>query len=55
MESAPGYDDGHADRVATGQEYQFSVDYSQLTKDPSGAKQCSGYLYAPGAPVAIWI
>jgi len=42
-------------RVATGQEYRFSIDYSQLAKDPSGDKRGSGYVYAPGAPTAIWI
>jgi hypothetical protein len=40
--------------VPTGQEYQFSVDYSTLAKDPSADKSAAGYLYAPGAPVAIW-
>jgi hypothetical protein len=42
-------------RVAAGQKFQFSVDYTNLAKDPSGDKRGSGYLYAPGAPVAIWI
>jgi hypothetical protein len=32
-----------------------AVDYTNLAKDPSGDKRGSGYLYAPGAPVAIWI
>jgi uncharacterized protein YecT (DUF1311 family) len=39
-------------RVAAGQEYQFSIDYSQLAKDPNGNK--GGYVYAPGDPVAMW-
>lgn len=38
-------------RVATGQEYQFSVDYTNLTKDPG---KSGGYVYAPGDPVAEW-
>jgi uncharacterized protein YecT (DUF1311 family) len=38
-------------RVATGQEYQFSVDYTNLTKDPG---RRGGYVYAPGDPVAEW-
>jgi len=41
-------------RVATGQEYQFSIDYSALSKDPNASKSAAGYLYAPGAPVAVW-
>ena len=41
-------------RVATGQEYQFSIDYSALSKDPNANKSAAGYLYAPGAPVAVW-
>jgi uncharacterized protein YecT (DUF1311 family) len=43
----PGYH-----RVPTGKEYQFSIDYSRLPKDPNGNK--GGYVYAPGAPVAMW-
>lgn len=38
-------------RVATGQEYQFSVDYTNLTKDPGSS---GAYVYAPGDPVAEW-
>ncbi len=38
-------------RVAAGQEYQFSVDYSNLAKDPH---KTGGYVYAPGDPVAEW-
>jgi len=41
-------------RVATGQEYRFSIDYSALSKDPNANKSAAGYLYAPGTPVAIW-
>ena len=41
-------------RVATGKEYQFSIDYSTLSKDPNANKSAAGYLYAPGTPVAIW-
>jgi len=41
-------------RVPTGREYQFSIDYSKLSKDPNGNKSAAGYLYAPGAPVAAW-
>ena len=41
-------------RVAAGQEFQFSVDYSNLSKDPNAGKSAAGYLYAPGTPVAIW-
>jgi uncharacterized protein YecT (DUF1311 family) len=39
-------------RVPAGQEFQFSMDYSNLAKDPSGGK--GGYVYAPGNPVAEW-
>ena len=38
-------------RVATGREYQFTVDYTNLTKDPG---QSGAYVYAPGDPVAEW-
>ena len=38
-------------RVATGREYQFTVDYTKLTKDPG---KSGGYVYAPGDPVAEW-
>jgi hypothetical protein len=41
-------------RVATGAEYQFAIDYSHLSADPSAAKGAGGYVYAPVAPVAIW-
>jgi uncharacterized protein YecT (DUF1311 family) len=41
-------------RVATGKEYQFSIDYSTLSHDPNANKSAAGYLYAPGTPVAIW-
>ena len=39
-------------RVPAGQEFQFSIDYSNLAKDPNGGK--GGYVYAPGDPVAEW-
>jgi uncharacterized protein YecT (DUF1311 family) len=39
-------------RVPVGKEFQFSVDYSNLSKDPNGGK--GGYVYAPGDPVAEW-
>ncbi len=41
-------------RVPTGQEYQFSIDYSTLSKDPNANKSAAGYFYAPGTPVAVW-
>jgi len=41
-------------RSATGQEYQFSIDYSALSKDPGANSGAAGYLYAPGTPVAVW-
>jgi len=39
--------------VARGAEYQFSIDYSTLRSDPNGGKN-GGWVYVPGAPVAIW-
>ena len=42
---------GH--KVATGAMYQFSIDYSRLSKDPSPAR-AGGYVYVPGSPVALW-
>jgi hypothetical protein len=39
-------------RVPVGKEFQFSIDYSNLSKDPNGGK--GGYVYAPGNPVAEW-
>ena len=42
---------GH--KVAPGTEYQFSIDYSNLSGAPNGGKG-GGWVYAPGAPVAIW-
>src|ERR1039458_5764489 len=42
---------GH--RVATGQQYQFSIDYSHLSANPAGPAP-GGYLYAPGYPAALW-
>jgi len=41
-------------RVPTGKEYQFSIDYSTLSKDPNANKSAAGYFYAPGTPVAVW-
>jgi hypothetical protein len=41
-------------RVPTGKEFQFSIDYSKLAKDTNANKSGAGYLYAPGAPVAVW-
>jgi uncharacterized protein YecT (DUF1311 family) len=41
-------------RVLPGTEYQFAIDYSHLSSDPSAAKGAGGYEYVPGAPVAIW-
>jgi uncharacterized protein YecT (DUF1311 family) len=43
---------GH--RVAPGTKYQFSVDYSHLPADPDAGKGGGGWVYAPGAPVAVW-
>jgi hypothetical protein len=44
---------GH--QVARGAEYQFGVDYSRLTADPSRAKGAGGYVYPPGTlPAASW-
>ena len=39
-------------RVPVGKEFQFSIDYSNLSKDPNRGK--GGYVYAPGDPVAEW-
>jgi len=42
--------------VATGQEYQFSVGHTNVaSRTRAGDKRGSGFLYAPGAPVAIWV
>jgi uncharacterized protein YecT (DUF1311 family) len=41
-------------RVLSSVEYQFAVDYSHLSADPSRAKGTGGYVYAPGAPAASW-
>jgi hypothetical protein len=39
--------------VAPGTEYQFSIDYSHLSAAPHGGTG-GGWVYAPGAPVAVW-
>jgi uncharacterized protein YecT (DUF1311 family) len=41
-------------RVLPGTGYQFAIDYSHLSSDPSAAKGTGGYVYVPGVPVAIW-
>ena len=41
-------------RVPPGKEFQFSIDYSKLAKDPNAGSGGAGYLYAPGSPVAVW-
>jgi uncharacterized protein YecT (DUF1311 family) len=41
-------------RVPPGKEFQFSIDYSKLAKDPNAGSSGAGYLYAPGSPVAVW-
>jgi uncharacterized protein YecT (DUF1311 family) len=42
---------GH--RVTAGTEYQFGIDYSRLSADPNAGKG-GGWIYAPGAPAAVW-
>jgi len=42
---------GH--RVTPGTEYQFGIDYSRLSADPNAGKG-GGWVYAPGAPAAVW-
>ena len=41
-------------RVPTGTKFEFDIDYSKLARDPNADKCAAGYLYAPGAPVAVW-
>ena len=41
-------------RVPAGKEFQFSIDYSKLAKNPNADSSGAGYLYAPGSPVAVW-
>jgi uncharacterized protein YecT (DUF1311 family) len=41
-------------RVPVGKKFEFDIDYSKLAKDPNADKSGAGYLYAPGAPVAVW-
>ena len=43
---------GH--QVAAGTQYQFNIDYSHLSADPAAAKNSGGWVYTPGAPVAVW-
>jgi hypothetical protein len=43
---------GH--RVSPGTECQFSIDYSHLSADPYSGKGTGGWVYAPGAPAAVW-
>jgi hypothetical protein len=43
---------GH--RVRPGAEYTFGVDYSRLRSDPNKATTTGGFVYAPGAPAAVW-
>ena len=40
-------------RVGTGQQYQFQIDYTQLSAAPAG-NSAEGFVYAPGTPVARW-
>jgi len=39
-------------RVDAGVRYEFDIDYSHLSAAPAGGTQ--GFVYVPGAPVAIW-
>jgi uncharacterized protein YecT (DUF1311 family) len=41
-------------RVPAGKQFEFSIDYSKRGKDPNANKDGAGYLFAPGAPVAVW-
>jgi uncharacterized protein YecT (DUF1311 family) len=41
-------------RVGPGIQYQFTVDYSHLSSDPSAANGSGGFVYAPGNAVALW-
>jgi len=43
---------GH--HVAPGTEYQFGFDYSGLKSDPNKTTTAGGFVYAPGAPAAVW-
>lgn len=44
---------GH--RVAPGAVYQFSIDYSTISRDPHARQGTGGYVYAPGGRVlAQW-
>ena len=46
--SSPAYH-----RVGTRQQYQFLIDYWHLSAAPAD-NPAEGFVYAPGAPVAIW-
>lgn len=41
-------------KVAPGAMFTFGIDYSKLSGDPNATKGSGGYVYAPGAPVAVW-
>ena len=43
---------GH--QVAPGTQYQFNIDYSHLSADPTAAKGSGGWVYTPGTSVAVW-
>ena len=43
---------GH--QVAPGTQYQFNIDYSHLSADPTATKGSGGWVYSPGTPVAVW-
>lgn len=51
-QAEPPSPSGH--RVATGEQYQFAMDYPHLSADPHATSGQGGYAYVPGVPVAIW-